>query len=149
VDLMVNLPLNDSANVIKGKVVMVEYTGRERLIHVLVGLTIIKGYSEKNTEIKEGQQVWFRIEGNLYSKHQIDFSPDIFYQMHQHGFDCSELEHLLITLTHKDHFDVAEILVKENATLTNDKPIHIYMSPEAVDWGKKLLEISVDDWTGG
>jgi phosphoribosyl 1,2-cyclic phosphate phosphodiesterase len=87
-----------------------------------------------------GKNIRSRSSFRIDSKHQIDFSPDVFYQMNQNQLDFSELEHLLITHTHKDHFDIAEILVKDNATVTNDKPINIYMSPEAAKWGESLLE---------
>lgn len=60
--------------------------------------------------------------------------------MMKHGLDVFELEHLLITHTHKDHFDLAEILLKEYAVKTKEQPLNIYLSPEAAGWAETLLE---------
>ncbi|WP_256209019.1 MBL fold metallo-hydrolase [Paenibacillus sp. CF384] len=78
----------------------------------------------------------FRIDG----KHQIDFSPDIFYQMQTLNLDVFELEHLLITHTHEDHFDLAEIIVKECAVDPQPQPLNIYLSQQALPWAERLMD---------
>lgn len=77
----------------------------------------------------------FRIDG----RYQIDFSPDIFHQTSSLGLDTFELEHLFITHTHEDHFDLAEIIVKECAVEENNKPLRIYLSASGTVWAKKMM----------
>ncbi|WP_256217455.1 MBL fold metallo-hydrolase [Paenibacillus sp. OV219] len=78
----------------------------------------------------------FRIDG----KHQIDFSPDIFSQMNTLGLDVFDLEHLLITHTHEDHFDLAEIIAKECAVDPHPRPLNIYLSKPALSWAERLMD---------
>lgn len=77
----------------------------------------------------------FRIDG----QHQIDFSPDIYMQMTRSGLDLFELEHLLITHSHEDHFDMAEIITRECAVPNANKTLYIYMHKSGAEWGQKLL----------
>jgi len=86
----------------------------------------------------------FRIDG----QHQIDFSPDIFHQMVTLGLDTYDLEHLLITHTHKDHFDIAEIMSKMSRIEHNGKPMHIYLSAPAAEWAINLIEAYGLKWEG-
>lgn len=77
----------------------------------------------------------FRID----SRHQIDFSPDCFYQMTDYGLDIYELEHLLITHSHDDHFSFMEILTRESAVPENSKPLYIYMHTNGIRWVKEVI----------
>ncbi|MBO9606867.1 MAG: hypothetical protein J7639_12990 [Paenibacillaceae bacterium] len=86
-----------------------------------------------------GRNIRSRTSFRIDAVHQIDFSPDIFHQMVTLGLDTFELEHLLITHSHEDHFDVAEILTKHCTIEHNDKPLHIYLSEPAAKWAMKLF----------
>jgi phosphoribosyl 1,2-cyclic phosphate phosphodiesterase len=86
-----------------------------------------------------GKNIRSRSSFRIDSCHQIDFSPDYFYQMMKHGVDAHDLEHLLITHTHQDHFDLAEILAKECAVSFCEKPLNIYLSVEAAEWVKQFF----------
>lgn len=88
-----------------------------------------------------GPNIRSRSSFRIDAQHQIDFSPDIFYQMTKLGLDVFDLEHLLVTHTHKDHFDVGEIMSKLNRIEHNHKPLHIYLSEPAAEWSGKLLEV--------
>ena len=72
--------------------------------------------------------------------HQIDFSPDNFWQMHRCDLDMYDVEHLLITHSHEDHFQYDQIIAKEMPDGTNGKPLHIYLSTAAADWLMQMLE---------
>ncbi|MBW7460230.1 hypothetical protein K0U00_39825, partial [Paenibacillus sepulcri] len=88
-----------------------------------------------------GPNIRSRSSFRIDAQHQIDFSPDIFYQMTKLGLDMFDLEHLLVTHTHKDHFDVGEIMSKLNRIEHNHKPLHIYLSEPAAEWSGKLLDV--------
>jgi ABC-type sugar transport system ATPase subunit len=51
---------------LSGKVVLTEYTGREQLIHLAIGKTVVKAVTDIGCEVHEGQSVWFQVDGNLY-----------------------------------------------------------------------------------
>lgn len=59
-------PANTEDSYIRGKVIMIEFTGRERLIHVAFCKRVIKGYADAGRVVREGQEVWFRVGGNCY-----------------------------------------------------------------------------------
>lgn len=49
-----------------GKVVLTEYTGRENLVHIAIGNSIVKGVADVGLQVYKGQTVWFQVGGNLY-----------------------------------------------------------------------------------
>jgi phosphoribosyl 1,2-cyclic phosphate phosphodiesterase len=63
--------------------------------------------------------------------HQIDVSPDLYGQMVRAGTDMFDVEHVLVTHTHRDHFYLPALFDKEMSHLVNRKPISIYMSEPA------------------
>jgi phosphoribosyl 1,2-cyclic phosphate phosphodiesterase len=71
--------------------------------------------------------------------YQIDFGPDTAWQLHREGLDIFELEHILITHTHDDHFHFEEIVKKSLAAETNEKPLHIYLSIPAKAYLERIL----------
>ena len=58
-------------------------------------------------------------------------SPDNHWQMLRHGLDMFDIEHLLITHSHEDHFALSMFTDKTMAKDTNEKPISIYLSRPA------------------
>ncbi|SFJ55212.1 phosphoribosyl 1,2-cyclic phosphate phosphodiesterase [Paenibacillus sp. UNC496MF] len=96
-----------------------------------------------------GRNIRSRTSFRIDAQHQIDFSPDIFYQMIKLGLDVYDMEHLLITHTHKDHFAVGEIMSKLNRIEHNNRPLHVYLSEPAAEWSAKLLAVYDLDATPG
>ncbi len=71
---------------------------------------------------------------------QIDISPDNYRQTLMHGMDMFDIEHLLITHTHGDHFALTGITDKTMSEVTNNKPLNIYMSEPAKKFVMKFLD---------
>ena len=65
---------------------------------------------------------------------QIDAGPDISWQLTRERLSWYDLEHLLITHSHSDHFYFDGILQKKNAAQNNGRPLNVYMSEPALDW---------------
>jgi len=86
-----------------------------------------------------GKNIRSRSSFRIDAKHQIDFGPDIFHQLTRLGLDVYDLEHLLITHTHEDHFDLAELLTKQCTIEHNEKLMHIYLSEPAAEWTLKQI----------
>jgi phosphoribosyl 1,2-cyclic phosphate phosphodiesterase len=72
--------------------------------------------------------------------HQIDFSPDNFWQMHRNATDMYDVQHLLVSHSHEDHFDFGQVVSKEMPDGTNGRPLHVSLSRLAHDWLLRLLE---------
>lgn len=73
---------------------------------------------------------------------QIDFSPDNFWQMHRCDLDMFDIDHILITHSHEDHFVYDQIVAKEMPDGTNGRPLHIYLSEKASLWLEKQITCS-------
>lgn len=59
----------------------------------------------------------------------IDFSPDVFYNMIRYDLSYAELEYLLVTHSHLDHFDAGELVMRNPDIYSNnlqDRTLHIY-----------------------
>jgi phosphoribosyl 1,2-cyclic phosphate phosphodiesterase len=65
---------------------------------------------------------------------QIDFGPDGYSQMLRHGVDLRSLEHLFVTHSHADHFDLGEIVSKGMARDANPAPLHLHVSQGLASW---------------
>ena len=63
----------------------------------------------------------FRLGRNM----MIDMGPDIFTQALQYGSMC-DIEHVLITHTHDDHFDFTALGLMSMATHLRTTPVHFY-----------------------
>ncbi len=80
--------------------------------------------------------------------YQIDFGPDANWQMHRCGTDMFDVEHLLITHTHSDHFQFEEIVSKSHAVASNGKPLKLYMSIPASEYLESIMhtfEAQIED----
>ncbi len=67
-------------------------------------------------------------------RYMIDFGPDTVSQHLKFNKTAIDLEHVLITHSHEDHFNFADLIMRECATVTNGKTLHIYVSRPAYDW---------------
>lgn len=65
---------------------------------------------------------------------QIDAGPDVHWQLAREHLSWYDLEHLLITHSHSDHFYFDGILQKKNAAENNGRRLNVYMSTKALDW---------------
>ena len=77
----------------------------------------------------------FRLGRNI----MIDMGPDIFTQALQYGSMC-DIEHVLITHTHDDHFDFTALGLMSMATHLRTTPVHFYFSEE----GYRFIELLRD-----
>ena len=88
---------------------------------------------------REGKDLRTRSSLRLGEHHQIDFSPDNFWQMCRCGTDMYDIEHLLISHTHDDHFQFEQIIAKEMPEGTNGKPLHLYLSNAGKAWLERAV----------
>ncbi len=64
----------------------------------------------------------------------IDFTNDILHYCHAYDLDLSELEHLLITHSHSDHFNYHDLEAKLPAFRNNGQPVlNIYANNTCTD----------------
>ena len=56
-----------------------------------------------------GRNIRKRTAYNIDNRVQVDFGPDAYRQMAEHGLDYSQLEHLLITHSHADHLQPTDL----------------------------------------
>lgn len=71
--------------------------------------------------------------------HQIDISPDHYCQMIRAGTDMYDVEHVLVTHTHQDHFTLSALCDKEMSQVHNGKPLSLYMSEPAKKYVEALI----------
>ncbi len=88
-----------------------------------------------------GNEIRTRSSLRLGPSCQIDLSPDLYWQMLRHGVDMHEVEHVLITHTHSDHFSLSGLTDKTMARVTNEKPVHLYLSRPASAYLERLVEL--------
>lgn len=89
-----------------------------------------------------GRNLRTRNSLRIGNHHQIDFSPDNFWQMHRCGLDMYDIDHILITHSHEDHFVYDQIIAKEMPAGTNGRPLNIYLSTKAADWLERQISCS-------
>lgn len=64
----------------------------------------------------------------------IDFGPDIAAACMQYDIDFCKLEHILITHTHDDHLNFANLALLSMSRKRFSKPINIYISEQGFNW---------------
>ena len=77
-----------------------------------------------------GKDVRTRSMFRLSEKTCIDLGPDAFKQAEMYG-DFKNLEHVLVTHTHSDHFSYAMMEVRRMATKRIEKPLNYYFTGDA------------------
>jgi len=78
-----------------------------------------------------GIEVKTRSSLRVGEHHQIDIAPDNYTQTIRAGTDMYDVEHLLVTHSHEDHFDLNALKDKIMSQKTNGKPMTVYMSGPA------------------
>ena len=88
-----------------------------------------------------GKNLRTRSAFRIGKRHQIDIGPDTYWQMTTHGLDMYDIEHILITHTHSDHFQFEEIIAKNMSigAETDGKILNVYMSLSAKAWLENFL----------
>lgn len=88
-----------------------------------------------------GKEVRHRTSYMLDDDTLIDFSPDML-ALSGAGLDLTDIEHILITHSHSDHFDLETMLTRSsfNAIGGPKKPLHIYGNEEVVRAVENYLE---------
>ena len=93
-----------------------------------------------------GREVKSRSSIRIGKHYQVDISPDHYWQMLRHGLDMYDLEHVLISHTHEDHFALPGLTDKTMAKETNDKPLAVYLSKPGRDYLDRILKaLSISD----
>jgi phosphoribosyl 1,2-cyclic phosphate phosphodiesterase len=87
-----------------------------------------------------GRNLRTRSSIRIGDHHQIDLSPDYFWQMHRCDTDMYDVEHLLISHSHEDHFVFDQVVAKEMPAGTNGKPLALYLSAPAARWLERMIE---------
>ncbi len=68
----------------------------------------------------------------------IDFGPDVCAASQHYGAPLADVEHVLITHTHEDHFNSATFSI---LTMTEmQRTMHFYLSPEGFGWVMHQIE---------
>lgn len=75
-----------------------------------------------------GVELRTRSSVRLGPHHQIDVSPDQYVQTIAAGLDMFDVEHVLVTHTHEDHFTLSGLTDKQMTRRTNEKMLYVYLS---------------------
>ncbi len=75
-----------------------------------------------------GVELRTRSSVRLGLHHQIDVSPDQYGQTIAAGLDMYDVEHILITHTHEDHFTLTGLTDKQMSGETNGRMLSVYLS---------------------
>ncbi len=110
------------------------------------GIPPLFSRNERTRRIRreQGPDLRTRSAFRLGERYQIDFGPDTFFQSIRCDCDFYELEHVLVTHMHSDHFHFESVVAKEMARDTNGKPIHLYTSAPAARWLERSIAASSD-----
>ena len=86
-----------------------------------------------------GREIKSRSSLRVGSRHQIDVPPDCYWQMIRHNTDMHDIEHVLVTHTHEDHFSIPALTDKLMAQQTNGKHLTVHLGREAKDTIERLI----------
>jgi phosphoribosyl 1,2-cyclic phosphate phosphodiesterase len=87
-----------------------------------------------------GIEIKTRSSARIGPHHQIDIGPDHYGQMSRAGVDMYDVEHILVTHSHEDHFDFYGLSAKQMTRETNNKPINVYVAETARGYLEGMLE---------
>ncbi len=69
----------------------------------------------------------------------VDFGPDVAAASQHYGVPLNDVEHVLVTHTHEDHFNMATFSI---LTMTDmKKPMHFYLSSAGLAWVEQVIEL--------
>ncbi|WP_392565476.1 MBL fold metallo-hydrolase [Utexia brackfieldae] len=88
---------------------------------------------EKTRQVK-GKNIRTRSALLIDDVMQIDFAPEFSYQVMRENIDITQLQDLLFTHTHPDHFNVGDLFSRmEGYGFNISHPLHIYGSDIAIN----------------
>jgi len=87
---------------------------------------------------RAGVELRTRSSLRIGAHHQIDVSPDQYRQTLAAGVDMFDVEHVLISHTHEDHFTLTGLTDKQMTRLTNEKPVTVYLSQPGRAYVEKM-----------
>jgi phosphoribosyl 1,2-cyclic phosphate phosphodiesterase len=101
-----------------------------------------------------GVELRTRSSVRLGLHHQIDVSPDQYGQTIAAGLDMYDVEHILVTHTHEDHFTLTGLTDKQMSGETNGRMLSVYLSDAGRAYVEKMMAtVSFSakdlDWLGG
>ncbi len=120
----------------KMKIVFLGTGAAEGVPAAYCGCDDCKGVRERG-----GREIKTRSSIRLGKYYQIDVTPDLYAQMLKHNLTMRDIEYVLITHTHGDHFSLTGITDKTMAKDTNNKPLHIYLSTPGAEFVRKIPEL--------
>jgi phosphoribosyl 1,2-cyclic phosphate phosphodiesterase len=85
-----------------------------------------------------GVELRTRSSLRIGAHHQIDVSPDQYRQTLAAGTDMFDVEHILVTHTHEDHFTLTGLTDKQMSQKTNGKPLSVYLSEPGRAYVEKM-----------
>jgi phosphoribosyl 1,2-cyclic phosphate phosphodiesterase len=88
----------------------------------------------ENARRKGGKEVRTRSAFRLNERVHIDFGPDTFSQAFKCGVDLHQLQHIIMTHTHEDHFCMSQLSLRLRARDRSEEPLRIYFTPPAFKW---------------
>jgi phosphoribosyl 1,2-cyclic phosphate phosphodiesterase len=86
-----------------------------------------------------GVEVRTRSSLRVGAHHQIDIAPDHYAQVLRAGTDLYDVEHVLVTHSHEDHFTLTALIDKNMSQAVNGKPIQVHLSAPALAWAEGIL----------
>jgi phosphoribosyl 1,2-cyclic phosphate phosphodiesterase len=107
----------------------------------------------QSARLRGGKEIRTRSSLRVGPHHQIDISPENCAQMIRAGTDMYDIEHVLVTHTHADHFAFSALMDKGMSRTTNGKPISVHLSEPAKRYlEESILRLSLSDkdrrWIG-
>lgn len=98
-------------------------------------------YCKKAKKLK-GKNIRSRSSILIDKKYKVDLPPDTYWHVIKYGLNLSEVEHLFITHSHIDHFDVSELhfYFEPFAHLKKERNLNIYGNEKVIDTVKNLIK---------
>lgn len=90
-----------------------------------------------------GKNIRRRATYQLGDKIRIDFGPDSYAQMIEYGLSYADLEHLLVTHSHQDHWYPQELLFRQPGfcKVPEGNVLHVYGNQRVIDAARRLSRI--------
>ncbi|MBP3917633.1 MAG: MBL fold metallo-hydrolase [Clostridia bacterium] len=73
----------------------------------------------------------------------IDFGPDVAAASQHYDVPLADVEHVLVTHTHEDHFNSATFSILTMTDMV--RPIHFYLSEEGFAWVHAMMELEKEE----
>ncbi len=98
----------------------------------------------RRAEKQKGRQIRTRCGAMINGRILIDLTPDIYLHKLRYGLDLSAVEAVVVTHSHSDHFDGAELTkrsTKDYCSIRQEKPLTVYGSETVCRLGRESLNL--------